>query len=106
MTDYPDEQSRKLGEWLEAVDNIKEGDEQTLPRLLSNADTSTLMDAFGAYMDILRDHKEGYIAWDEWDNKVVAALREELRIRGLEYAPGEGWDETTADPIWGPRTRQ
>ena len=39
MTDYPDEQSRKLGEWMDAADNIAEGDEHQVGAVRHRSDT-------------------------------------------------------------------
>ena len=54
---YPNEQTRKIIGWCEAVGEIKEDDKATLPRLLKQTDTKTLMGVFASYDGMLEDHR-------------------------------------------------
>jgi hypothetical protein len=92
---YPDERTRKIIEWREAVGEIEQGDNATLPRLLKETETKTLMAVFESYDGALDDHRHfpDVAFWSAWDEEVMHALREELRRRGLvplQGALGEG----------------
>lgn len=82
---YPDEHTRKIVEWFEAMEEIKEGDNATLPRLLKEADTKTLMGIFESYDEMLADHRgqPDVAFWSVWDEEVMYAIRQELRGRGV-----------------------
>jgi hypothetical protein len=81
-SEYPDEHTRKIVEWFEAMDEIEESD---LPRLLKEADTKTLIGVFDSYDGMLDDHRSSpdMAFWSAWDEKVMHAVRQELQRRGL-----------------------
>ncbi len=81
---YPDEHTRRIVELFEAMEEIKEDDNATLPRLLKEADTKTLMDVFGSYDGMLGDHRShpDIAFWSALDEEVMHAVRQELRRRG------------------------
>jgi beta-galactosidase/beta-glucuronidase len=82
---YPDQHTRKIVEWFEAMAEIKEGDNATLSRLLKEADTKTLVGVFESYDGMLEDHRNhpDVAFWSAWDEEGMRAVRRELRRRGV-----------------------
>jgi hypothetical protein len=87
---YPNEQPRSIAEWCEAVGEIKKDDNATLPRLVKEADTKTLMGVLESHDGMLEDHRKfpDVAFWSAWDEKVMHSVREELRQRGLKPLQG------------------
>ena len=89
--EFPDERTRKVIEWCNAVEEIDHTDGVSLPRLLQEAETKTLVDVFGSYDGRLEDHwnHPDVAFWTPWDDKIMFAVRKELRKRGISPVSGE-----------------
>jgi hypothetical protein len=74
--EYPNEETRKIIEWREAVGEIKQDDNTTLPRLVKQTDTKTLMGVFQSYNDMLEDHRGSpdVAFWSAWDEEVMHSV--------------------------------
>jgi hypothetical protein len=92
MNKYPDDDTRRILEWIDAVNDIDKGDETTLPRLLQEAETKTLMGVYEQYDGALEDYRKHgpeIAHWSEWDDAVMNGVRQELRRRGISPLSGE-----------------
>jgi hypothetical protein len=87
---YPDAYTRDILKWCGKVDEIKVGDDSTLPRLIEESPTRTLMGVYEHYENLLSDSERFHDeAFGEWEHEVRFALRRELLARGLVPLPAE-----------------
>lgn len=87
---YPDVDTRNVLEWCERVDDIQEGDDETLPKMLSEVDTGTLAGVVAHYLDLRDDHRklgDAEAPFSDWDHEVLTAAETELKRRGLIVLP-------------------
>ena len=77
MSRFPSERTRQVIEWLNVAQEIANEDNATLPRLLSQADTGTLMYVYDSCLEVLGEQ----IAWTDGGDEILAALRKELAVR-------------------------
>src|SRR5688572_7122249 len=96
--------TERVMEWCEKVDSIELGDETALPNILKSTSTDLLMAVYSHYADLLEDFQKlgmDQAPWGEWDDQVLAAVRGELRARGLVVLPRDplfdGLDELGRD---------
>ena len=66
-------------EWMKIAEEIASGNKKTLLRLLSQASTSALMDAYELCTEV-----SGLPAGSDSESEVLVALRKELATRGFE----------------------
>ena len=77
------ERTRAVIDWMEVAREIANQDDRALPRLLSQADTSTLVAVRDSCLEVLEDLRDVQSVWNDLESKVMAALRNELATRGL-----------------------
>jgi hypothetical protein len=79
MSKSPNERTRHVIEWLNVAQEIANEDNATLPQLLSEADTETLMYVYDSCLEVLGDQ----VVLNDGSDEILAALRKELAARLL-----------------------
>lgn len=90
--EYDETMTEAILDWCEQVDFIKEGDEETLPKLIRDSDTEILMAVYEHYDALLDDHRKlgnEQAPFSDWDQEVMDALHAALRERGLSPVNAE-----------------
>jgi len=89
---YPNLHTRNILKWCEEVEEVTIDDTETLPRMVKETDTKTLIGVFAHYDAILSDHERlgpDEVPFSRWDHEIRFSVHQELRKRGVGIVPAE-----------------